>query len=208
MTTTEQTTARPAPELDAHIAVPERVRKAELIAQRSQYRLSSSREVGGLLCALAAGIPGGRFLELGSGVGVGSGWLLAGMDADSRLVTIESHERVHAVCHHIVGDDPRVETVCADADDWLAANRDQAFDFVFVDTTSAKFHRRDLVYGVMKPGAYFVGDDLLPNDTWTEDHPARVKRFRREIVNEPGLDAVLLDWDSGLVIGVYRPDGV
>src|SRR5947209_2998771 len=36
---------------------------------------------GGLLCVLAASKPGGRLLELGTGTGVGTAWLLDGMDS-------------------------------------------------------------------------------------------------------------------------------
>jgi predicted O-methyltransferase YrrM len=44
------------------------------------------------LRVLAASKPGGNFLELGSGTGLSTAWILDGMDGDSRLTTIDNEE--------------------------------------------------------------------------------------------------------------------
>jgi len=41
-------------------------------------------QIGALLRVLAATKPGGRMLEIGTGTGVGTCWLLDGMDAEAR----------------------------------------------------------------------------------------------------------------------------
>jgi hypothetical protein len=61
-----------------------------------------------------------------------------------------------------------------------------------------------LLFSNMADGALLIADDLLPGDTWTKDHPARVERFRREIVEEAELVPTLIDWSSGLVVAAYR----
>ena len=48
------------------------------------------------LAALAASKPGGRLLELGTGTGIGTAWLLSGMDGDARLDTVDVDEQVTA----------------------------------------------------------------------------------------------------------------
>ena len=53
-----------------------RVRSREL-----EFTMASEPRTGALLKALAATRPGGRLLELGTGTGVGTAWLLAGMGA-------------------------------------------------------------------------------------------------------------------------------
>ena len=45
------------------------------------FTMASEPQTGSLLRTLAASKPSGRFLELGTGTGVGTAWLLAGMDA-------------------------------------------------------------------------------------------------------------------------------
>jgi predicted O-methyltransferase YrrM len=62
------------------------------------FQLASERKTGSLLRVLAASKPGGRFLELGTGTGVGTAWLLAGMDRGSRLVSVDTDPGMHHEC--------------------------------------------------------------------------------------------------------------
>ncbi len=184
--------------------VPPLVARAEQIALRGQFRMSSEPRVGALLRALAASKPRGRFLELGSGVGVGSAWLLSGMDSESQLTTLEIHERTAEVCRRILADDPRAEVITADAETWLEAYEGPPFDLLFVDTTHVKFNRRDLLVRVMRVGSILLADDLVPQETWTERHPELVERFRAEIVEDPRFAATVIDWASGVCIATLR----
>ena len=56
-------------------------------SQEIGFVLASEPRTGALLRALAASKPRGCFVELGTGTGVGTAWLLAGMDTESRLET-------------------------------------------------------------------------------------------------------------------------
>lgn len=178
--------------------------KALAIAERGRWHLSSDSHTGAILRTLAASKPGGRILEVGSGLGVGSAWLLAGMDDAARLIGLEIHAKVAAISREILAEDPRAEIITTDATDWLEKYSGPPFDLIFVDTTTAKFDRRDVLFANMADGALLIADDLLPQEKWTEQHPARVERFRREIVGEPNLVATLLDWGSGLVIAAHQ----
>ena len=57
---------------------------------------------------LAASRPGGRLLELGTGVGVGTAWLLSGMTDDARLMTVELEQALSEHASALLRDD-RVE---------------------------------------------------------------------------------------------------
>ncbi len=52
-------------------------------ARRAGFSLSCEERTGNLLALLAATRPAGRILELGTGVGEGTAWLLSGMDSAS-----------------------------------------------------------------------------------------------------------------------------
>jgi predicted O-methyltransferase YrrM len=186
------------------IDVPPLSAKAQAIADKGNWRLSSDRQTGALLRTLAASKPGGRILEIGAGVGVGAGWLLAGMDAAARLTTLELFPGLAKACASVLAADDRAEVVRTDAVDWLTAYAGPPFDLVFVDTTILKFDRRDLVFAHLADGALLIADDLLPQEKWTEEHYPRVERFREEIMNEPGLVPTLVDWASGILIASYR----
>jgi hypothetical protein len=57
----------------------------------------------------------------------------------------------------------------------------------------------------LKPGGLYIGDDLLPQPTWPDDHQPRVDRLLGEITTEPGLRATVLDWSSGLIVAAHTP---
>jgi predicted O-methyltransferase YrrM len=92
----------------------------------------------------------------------------------------------------------------ADVIDWMEAYDGPPFDFVFADTTKAKFERRDLIYRHLAEGGLLVADDLLPQEKWVESHPERVEKLRREIYDDPDVFPTLVDWASGLLIATHR----
>jgi len=52
------------------------------------FTMASEPLTCSLLRTLAASKPAARFLELGSGTGLSTAWLLDGMDSKSRLTTV------------------------------------------------------------------------------------------------------------------------
>src|SRR5438445_6933792 len=72
------------------------------------FTMASEPQTGSLLRTLAASKPSGRFLELGTGTGVGTAWLLAGMDERSRLDSAENDARAFEAAWRHLAPDPRV----------------------------------------------------------------------------------------------------
>src|SRR5687767_15911194 len=72
------------------------------------FTMTSEPKVGALLAVLAASKPGGRCLELGTGTGHGTAWLLSGMDAASTLDTVDTDADTLAIARRHLGIDPRV----------------------------------------------------------------------------------------------------
>ncbi|MFI6409284.1 O-methyltransferase [Streptomyces sp. NPDC050548] len=97
---------------------------------------------------LAAARPGGRVLELGTGAGEGTAWLLSGMDEDSRLITVERDAAVQAIAREELRSDARVTFVTADAGPWLEAYEREPFDLVFADTWPGKFTHLERALGL------------------------------------------------------------
>ena len=189
---------------DAPASIPALAEQAEAIAMRGEFNLSSERRTGALLRTLVASKPGGRILEIGSGLGAGAAWMLSGMDKQARLITLEINEGVAAFCRELLSGDSRAEVITTDADVWLENYAGPPFDLIFVDTPSPKFDRRDLLFAHLADGALLVADDLLPRPHWTEENAARIARFRSEILTEPHLVPTLLDWASGLVVAAFH----
>ncbi|GGM84225.1 hypothetical protein GCM10012275_63620 [Longimycelium tulufanense] len=185
---------------DEPTRIPELVRRAQFAAHEAEFAMSCKDRTGALLATLAASKPGGLLLELGTGTGVGTAWLLSGMTTDAHLITVEADPATAMLARGTLGADPRVSLVVADAESWLDTYTGPGVDLVFVDCRPDRFRRRADLLGHLNPGGLYIGDDLLPEPTWPDDHEPRVEKFLAEIIDEPNLVVTLMTWSSGLVV--------
>ena len=134
----------------------------------SGFGMPSDRLTGMLLAALAATKPGGRLLELGTGTGLATSWLLHGMDATAHLTSIDNDAAVQAIALAALGADPRVHFVTADGGDYLhtASMDGERFDLIFADAWPGKYTALDAALALLAPGALYVVDDMLPQPNW------------------------------------------
>ena len=72
-----------------YIEPPAVLPEIEEATRQLEFDMGSDYQTGILLRTLAATKPGGRFLELGTGTGLATAWILDGMDRDSRLITVD-----------------------------------------------------------------------------------------------------------------------
>jgi predicted O-methyltransferase YrrM len=180
---------------------------AELLKQTEElgFTMASEPRTGALLRVLAASKPGGRLLELGTGTGVGTAWLLAGMDAASTLVSVDTNFSFQSAAKRVLGHDSRLSLVLEDAVDFLVRQPPASFDLVFADALRGKFEGLDDALAVVKPGGYFVIDDLLPQPNWPEGHAKKIPVLMKELSANEEFLLVPMTWASGVVIAVKKP---
>lgn len=164
------------------------------------FAMASEPKTGALLRALAASKPNGRFLELGTGTGYGAAWLLAGMDRQSRLVSIDCDSQVSAVAKRHLGHDPRVTFMHADAAAYLEQAMAGEFDLIYADALPGKFTQLDRALSLLKIGGIYFVDDLLPQASWPEGHAPKVPRLIEDLAQRRGFISVQLAWASGLML--------
>jgi predicted O-methyltransferase YrrM len=169
---------------------------------RIGFTMASERKTGSLLRALAASKPRGRFLELGTGTGVGTAWLLAGMDAESRLETVDNDVSVLDIARCHLGGDARVRFHSIDGADFLARAGTERFDLIYADAWAGKFTHLDLALRLLRPGGIYLIDDLLPQPNWPDGHGATVAALVADLEMRDGFVATKLGWASGLMIVV------
>ncbi|MFP6743946.1 MAG: hypothetical protein VCB77_02000 [Alphaproteobacteria bacterium] len=85
------------------------------------FDMPSERHTGEFLRALAASKPAGRILELGTGTGLATTWMLDGLGPTGTLLSIDSNPPVNATAAGFLGSDPRVTFVVTDTNGWLPA---------------------------------------------------------------------------------------
>lgn len=170
------------------------------------FDMPSERDTGALLRVLAAGKPAGQFLELGTGTGLATAWLLDGMDSASRLHTVDIDGDVVAVAERLLGKDPRVEFVVGDAIAWLENNKGLSFDLIFADAMPGKYERFETAWERLKPGGLYVADDMLPQRNWPEGHGERVAGLLAHLGQRTDCRLVEMAWSSGLGIAAKSAD--
>lgn len=166
------------------------------------FPMPSEPRTGAILRVLAASKPGGHLLELGTGTGLSTAWLLDGMDRDATLVSVDIDPVPQAVARDILGGDPRLEIVTADAAGFLRRQVDASFDMIFADAMPGKYEVLDAALALLRPGGLYVIDDMLPQDNWPQDHAEKVPRLVADLAAKAELRIVSLAWSSGLVVGV------
>ena len=151
---------------------------------------------------LAAQVPAeGRILELGTGAGVGTAWIVSGLlpRTDVEVLTVERDPQTAAVA--ALGDWPSfVELRRGDALDVLAQT-DGTFDLIFADAPEGKWHGLDRTIAALAPRGLLIVDDMTPRPDWTDSHRAAQEQVRRTLLTAPGLTSVELAHGSGVILG-------
>lgn len=155
-----------------------------------------------LLRTLAASKPSGKFLELGTGTGLGTSWILDGMDAQSSLTSIDNDEKFLAIAHQFLGDDKRLKLVCTDGGDWVEANKNDRYDYIFADTWHGKYLMLDDVLAMLNKGGFYIIDDMLPQPNWPEGHEEKVANLMKVLEAREDLLVTKQDWATGIIIAV------
>lgn len=167
-------------------------------ARRLGFTQSCDAPTGALLRVLAASKPNGRILELGTGVGESSAWILDGMDADSRLTSVDVEQPQLELAKGVLGSDRRVAFVHQDAALFLETCR-ESFDLIFADAWPGKFTHRKQALALLRPGGLYVIDDLDPRPDWPHGHESKVERLIAALESEAGLQLVGIAGSTGIV---------
>src|SRR5262249_48168807 len=134
------------------------------------------------------------------GTGAATAWILDGMDARSRLITVESEDGLLAVAREHLGRDERVTFVAGDGNDFLRGNGDRTFDLVFADTWAGKYESLEIALGLVAKGGVYVIDDMDPQPTWPPGHEAKVEGLLSSLTANRDWRVTKLSWASGMVI--------
>ncbi|MGA2726856.1 MAG: class I SAM-dependent methyltransferase [Terracidiphilus sp.] len=168
------------------------------------FDMASEPRTGALLQMLAASKPGGRLLELGTGTGMATAWLLSGMDAASTLISVDTDEEVQAVAREILGHDTRLKLLSHDGAAFLWRQPKKSFDLVFADAIPGKYEALDEALAIVKPGGYYVIDDMLPQPNWPEGHGDKAQALLDRLATDPRFVMLPLVWSTGVVVLVRK----
>jgi predicted O-methyltransferase YrrM len=167
------------------------------------FDMPSEADTGALLRLLAASKPGGRFLELGTGTGLATAWLLSGMDVSAHLTSVDVDPVVQGVARDHLRDE-RVRFVLGDGLDYVRSQQASSFDMIFADAWPGKYEGLDETLALLKRGGLYVIDDMSPQPNWPEGHQGDVDSLLARLQARTDLVVTQLAWASGLVLAAVR----
>jgi predicted O-methyltransferase YrrM len=153
-----------------------------------------------LLKTLAASKPNGRFLELGTGTGLSTAWILDGMDKNSSLISIDNDSSLLDIAKKYLGNDTRLNLDCIDGEAWVNDNLGQKFDYIFADTWHGKYLMLEEVLEMLNNGGLYIIDDMLPQENWPEGHAAKALNLEKYLKKRADLKLTKLHWATGIMI--------
>ncbi|KQT02429.1 O-methyltransferase [Cellulomonas sp. Leaf395] len=169
---------------------------------------------GAALSVLAAAVAARAVVEIGTGTGVGSLYLLRGMPADGVLTTIDlevEHQRAAKEAFAEEGVKPtRTRTISGTALDVVPRLTDGGYDLVFVDADKENYRGYvEQAVRLLRPGGVLVVDNALWHDRVAD--PARrdettttIREVGRIVRADDRLLPSLLPVGDGLLVAVKR----
>ena len=174
--------------------------------EASGFTMSSDMLTCSLLKTLAATKPSGSFLELGTGTGLSTAWILEGMDASSKLISVDNDEKFLKVAADHLSHDTRLTLVMKDGGEWIKENSSQKYDYIFADTWPGKYFFLEETLALLNPGGLYIIDDMLPQANWPEGHDLKAKKLLEDLDVRMDLVLTRMAWASGIVVAVKKSD--
>lgn len=181
----------------------------------AQYGCSAvAPGAGAVLQLLAASVQARTAVEVGTGTGVASLWILRGMVPDGVLTTIDieaEHQRAAKAAFTEDGIRPtRVRAITGRALDVLPRLADAAYDLVLVGADKASYPEYvEQGLRLLRPGGVLAVDDALARDKVAD--PARrdeltttVREVGRRLREDERVVPALIPSGTGLLLAVRR----
>ena len=159
--------------------------------------------VGRFLAMLAAGCAGGRIGELGTGAGIGAGWIASTMPGDCVLITVEIDEQLAGAARDLLAADSRIEVITGDALRVIPGHG--PFDLLFADSGVRDAADFAGLVSLLRIGGRIVMDDVTPQDLLPPDSPLRASDVKRGFFSGEArlawTEVVLPDLRNSLLAG-------
>jgi predicted O-methyltransferase YrrM len=170
----------------------------------SGFTMASDVLTCSLLRTLACSKPAGKFLELGTGTGLSTSWILDGMDADSTLTSVDNDPTFLEIAQSFLGNDERLKLVCSDGGEWMEKNKNQKYDYIFADTWHGKYLLLEDALSMLKKGGLYIIDDMLPQPNWPDGHAEKAINLVNLLEKRTDLSLTKQVWSTGIIVAVKK----
>lgn len=185
-------------------SLPKTYHEIDAATKLSGFTMASDILTCSLLRTLAASKVAGKFLELGTGTGLSTSWILDGMDKDSTLTSIDNDPAFLKIANDKLGFDNRLKLELTDGGKWIEENSDRKYDYIFADTWHGKYLLIDEVLAMLNKGGLYIIDDMLPQPNWPDGHQEKVMKLIAYLDTREDLSLTKMVWASGIIIAVKK----
>lgn len=171
---------------------------------------------GAALAALAAAVGAKSVVEIGTGAGVGSLWLLRGMRRDGVLTTIDVEPEHHRAARETFAEagipSNRVRLISGQALEVLPRLTDGAYDLVFCDADKREYPGYlEQALRLLRPGGVVAFDNALwhhrvADPTQRDEDSVAIRELGKAVREDERLTTALLPCGDGLLVAVKRAD--
>jgi len=183
---------------------PETYIQIDEATRQSGFTMASDVLTCSLLRTLAASKPSGKFLELGTGTGLSTSWILSGMDMNSTLVSIDNEQAFLDIAEKYLGNDQRLKLINADGESWVKDNLQEKFDYIFADTWHGKYLLLEDVLEMLNTGGLYIIDDMLPQPNWPDGHQQKAIDLVKKLEERTDLILTKQAWATGIILAVKK----
>ncbi len=172
----------------------------QLKSEALGFNMPSDVLLGSLLKTLVTSKPNGNFLELGTGTGLSLSWMIDGMNDTSTLISLDNEETLLQVAREHFDKDQRVSILCVDGAKWITNYNGNSFDLIFADTWPGKYTNLEETLALVKPGGFYVVDDLNPQKNWPDGHDKKAEKLIEDLASRDDFNLTRLDWSTGIIV--------
>ena len=164
------------------------------------FTMPSDLLIGSLLKTLITSKPKSNILELGTGVGLSLSWMIDGLDAASKLTTIDNDPALTQIAQNFFGADKRLDIICADGAEWIENYHGEKFDLIFADAWPGKYSKIEAILDLVKIGGFYVIDDMQTQPNWPEGHQENVDKLVDYLEKRDDFNLTKMNWSTGIII--------
>ncbi len=168
------------------------------------FGMPSDLYIGSFLKTLVSSKPQGRFLELGTGIGLSLSWILQGMDEAASCISLDNDPALIRIVRDFLGNDKRLQLICEDGSTWINEYSGPPFDLIFADTWPGKYSLLDETLALLKPGGFYIIDDMEKQPNWPDGHEQKAAELIQVLERREDLILTKMGWSTGLIIAVKR----
>lgn len=169
-----------------------------------ELTMGNELRFGSLLRTLAASMVGSRVLQLGTGSGFLTAWLLDGMAAGSELVGIEPDTELAAVASRFLSRDQRLKLLSGDWQEQLSQLQ-PGFTLAVASSPSALTGQLRETMQLLAPGGLLVAGGLTEREDWTGNDRQEAQNLLDRLELHGELRLSVIDWASGVAIATRIP---